>query len=81
MDRSAVAFLLIQMNNGAFRTRVPSTAFFVDVGDGLNTTTVQFAGQLIARIGLATNKPTDWVILRFSQDTRALEEEIAAATA
>lgn len=80
VDRSVTAFLLIQMNNGAFRTKDPATAFFVDFGEGLNTTAVQFAGKLIGRIGLATNKPTDWVILRFSQDTRALEEEIAAAT-
>ena len=81
VDRSSTAFLITQMNNGAFRSRNPATAFFVDAGAGLNTTVVQFAGQLIARIGLATNKPTDWIILRFSQDTRALEEEIAAASA
>jgi hypothetical protein len=54
-------------------------AFFVDVSDQLNTPTVIFAGQLIARVGLATNKPAEFIILRISQDTRALEAELAAA--
>lgn len=79
VDRSVNSFLLTQMNNGAFRSTDPSTAFFVDFGDGLNPPSVQFAGQLIGRIGLATNKPAEYIILRFSQDTRALEEEIAAS--
>lgn len=72
-------FLLAQMNNGAFRTKTPSTAFFVDVSEQLNTPTVIFAGKLIARVGLATNKPAEFIILRISQDTRALEAELAAA--
>ena len=38
-----------------------------------------FAGKLIARVGLATNKPAEFIILRISQDTRALEAELAAA--
>ena len=38
-----------------------------------------FAGKLLARIGLATNKPAEFVVLRISQDTRALEQELAAA--
>lgn len=45
----------------------------------LNTPTVIFAGKLIARVGLATNKPAEFIILRISQDTRALEAELAAA--
>jgi hypothetical protein len=31
--RTITAFLLAQMNNGAFRTKTPSTAFFVDVSE------------------------------------------------
>ncbi len=77
--RTITAFLLAQMNNGAFRSREPAKAFFVDVSDQLNTPTVIFAGQLIARVGLATNKPAEFIILRISQDTRALEAELAAA--
>lgn len=76
--RSCEAFLRIQMKNGAFRSNDPAKAFFVDFGDALNPPSVQFAGQLIGRIGIATAKPTDWIIVRFSQDTRALDEELAA---
>lgn len=56
-------------------------AFFVDVSDQLNTPSVIFAGKLIARVGLATNKPAEFIVLRISQDTRALEAELAAAGA
>ena len=79
--RTITAFLLTQMNNGAFRSREPSKAFFVDVSETLNTPTVIFAGKLIARVGLATNKPAEYVVLRLSQDVRALEAELAAAGA
>ncbi len=77
--RTITSFLLAQMNNGAFRSREPAKAFFVDVSDQLNTPTVVFAGKLLARVGLATNKPAEFVVLRISQDTRALEAELAAA--
>ena len=79
MRRTITSFLLAQMNNGAFRLREPAKAFFVDVSDLLNTPSVVFAGKLLARIGLATNKPAEFVVLRISQDTRALEAELAAA--
>ncbi len=79
--RTLTAFLLAQMNNGAFRSREPAKAFFVDVSDQLNTPSVIFAGKLIARVGLATNKPAEFIILRISQDTRALEAELAATQA
>lgn len=79
--RTITAFLLAQMNNGAFRSRDPAKAFFVDVSDALNTPTVVFAGKLIARVGLATNKPAEFIVLRISQDTRALEAELAGGNA
>ncbi|MGN6108834.1 MAG: phage tail sheath family protein [Kofleriaceae bacterium] len=77
--RSFTAFLITQMNNGAFRSREPAKAFFVDVSDQLNPPSVIFAGQLVARVGLATNKPAEFIVIRISQDTRALEAELAAA--
>lgn len=77
--RTVTSFLLIQMRNGAFRTKNPTTAFFVDFGEGLNPPSDVFAGKLTGRIGLATNKPAEFIILRFSQDTRALDEELSAA--
>ncbi len=69
--RSVYAFLKTQMDVGAFQSTDPSTAFFVDFGDGLNP-----PGQLntvIGRIGLATTQPAEYIRLRFSQDTRAVD--------
>jgi phage tail sheath protein FI len=77
--RTITAFLLAQMNNGAFGSREPAKAFFVDVSDALNPPSVVAAGKLVARVGVATNKPAEFIILEISQDTRALEEELAAA--
>jgi hypothetical protein len=79
--RTITMFLLQQMNLGAFRSRDPETAFFVDVSDELNPPSEVFAGRLHARVGLATNKPAEWVIIAISQDTRALEAELAGAGA
>ena len=42
-----------------------------------NTIERIFAGELHARIGLATQKPADWVVLTFTQDTRELEQRLA----
>ncbi len=81
MRRTITAFLITQMNNGAFRSREPVKVFFVDVSETLNTPTVVFAGKLIARVGLVTNKPAEFIVLRISQDTRVLEAELAAAGA
>jgi phage tail sheath protein FI len=77
--RTITVFLLTQMNNGAFRSNEPKKAFFVDVSDALNPPSVIFAGKLIVRVGLATNKPAEFIEIRISQDTRALEAELAAA--
>ena len=77
--RTITVFLLIQMRQDAFRSKKPKEAFFVDVGVGLNPPSVQFAGQLKARVGLATQKPAEFIILSFSQDLRALEEELLTA--
>jgi phage tail sheath protein FI len=77
--RTVTAFLLTQMYNGAFASRDASKAFFVDVSDQLNTASVIASGRLLVRIGLATNKPAEFIVLQISQDTRALEAELAAA--
>jgi phage tail sheath protein FI len=81
LERTATAFLLIQLQNGAFASTDPNQAFFVDFGEALNTPSVVNAGQVVGRIGLATAKPAEFIVLRFSQDTRAIEAELAAATA
>ena len=77
-NRTVTAFLLNQMRNGAFATKDPATAFFVDTSEALNTPSVVASGRMIIRIGLATAKPAEFIILRISQDTRALEEELAS---
>ena len=81
VDRTARSFLITQMRLGAFRTRDPDTAFYVDVGDGINTEAVIFSGKILIRMGLATQKPALFVVVQVSQDTRALELEIAGAAA
>jgi len=77
LARTVNAFLLIQLKNGAFASTDPATAFFVDFGDTLNTPAVIASGQVVGRIGLATAKPAEFIVLRISQDTRALEAELA----
>ena len=77
VTRSTEAFLTNQMRVGAFRSLDPRKAFSVDFGEGLNPASVIFAGQLVGRIGLATQKPAEFIILKFTQDTRALEQELS----
>lgn len=73
VDRTVRLFLVVEMRKGAFRTKNPETAFFVDFGPGLNPDSVIFAGKLKGRVGLATQKPAEFIVVAFSQDTRALE--------
>jgi hypothetical protein len=69
--RTITAFLITQMQLGAFRSMNPAEAFSVEVSDALNPPSVVFAGKLVARVGLATKKPAEFVILELSQDTRS----------
>ncbi len=77
LERTVSTFLRGEMFKGAFRTKDPATAFFVDFGPGLNQESVIFLNERRGRVGLATKKPADWIILAFTQDTRALEQELA----
>lgn len=79
VDRTVRLFLIGEMKKGAFRTKNPETAFFVDFGRGLNPDSVIFAGKLKGRVGLATQKPAEFINVAFSQDTRALEAELATS--
>lgn len=78
VKRVVTVFLVQEMNKGAFRSTYADEAFFVDVSDQLNPTANEFAGILTLRIGLATNKPAEYIVVLVTQDTRALEESIAA---
>jgi len=70
-------FLLLQYRAGAFRGSTPDKSFFVDVSKDLNTPAVVFSRRLLVNIGLATQKPAEFIIITISQDTRELEEELA----
>lgn len=69
LTRTCKAFLKTQMDVGAYASTDPDKAFFVDFGDRLNP-----AGTNVVtgRIGQATNRPAEYIILKFSEDTRAL---------
>jgi hypothetical protein len=76
--RTVEQFLGSQMSLGAFRTKDPETAFYVDFSEALNTPAVINSFQLLGRIGLATQKPNEWTTLSFSQYTAGAEAEISA---
>lgn len=77
--RILTAFLIREMNKGAFRSTDPATAFFVDASDQLNPLVNVYAGIMTIRVGLATNKPAEFIVVLVTQDTRALAAELNAA--
>lgn len=76
VETSVFALLYGWMQKGAFASKDPNTAFFVDVSDALNTASVVRSGKLVMRVGLATNSPAEFVVIKITKDTRALQEEI-----
>lgn len=76
--RTVQAFLLELCKNEAFKSSDPKKAFFVDFGAALNPASVQAQHEVVARIGLATSEPAEFIILLIGPDTRALDEELAA---
>lgn len=79
IERTIRKFMVEQTRNDAFASNDPKKAFSLDVGPGLNPPSEAFARRVNARIGVATAKPAEFIVLRVGQDTRALEEELAAA--
>ncbi len=75
--RNLNAFLLQQLAAGAFATDDPSLAFFVDFGDALNPASTP--NVMTGRVGLAMAAPAEFIVVRFSQDTRALDAQTAGA--
>lgn len=76
-ERTVTAFLREQLRKRAFASSVPSEAFRVDTSTNVNTPLVIQQGKLIIDVALATAKPIDFIIVRISQDTSALEEQLA----
>ena len=70
-------YLYDWMLKEVFQTTNPATAYYVDVSDALNPPSLQRAGKLKIRIGLATASPIDWVWIEVTKDTRAYDEERA----
>lgn len=78
--RSIESFLLTRFNQRAFRGSTPDTSYFVDAdADTLNPPSEVDAGRLNIRVGLATQRPIEFIVLRFSQDLRDAQAELAAA--
>jgi hypothetical protein len=75
-NRIITAFLLREMAKDAFRSKNPALAFYVDSSDQLNPVANEFAGIMTIRIGLATNKPGEFIVVIVTQDTRALLESL-----
>jgi phage tail sheath protein FI len=77
VERTVRGYLLDWTDNGAFASTDPDQAFFVDGdvdGIGINNARVRAQNKLYVRVGIATAKPGEYVIILVSQDTRALNE-------
>jgi hypothetical protein len=75
--RTIKGYLITQLGQGAFASRDPKTAFFVEVSrDGAE----RLRGELSVKVGLATQKPAEFVIVRLSQVTLASSTTGAATS-
>lgn len=79
IGQTVYAFLLTQFNVGAFRGTTPDTSFSVNFGSDLNPPTEIFAGRLNGEVGLATQKPAEFIVITFRQDLRDIQAELAKA--
>jgi phage tail sheath protein FI len=62
-------FLLALYNDGYFAGSTPDQAFFVVCDDTNNTAATIALGQVIVDVGIAPNKPAEFVRFRFQQKT------------
>lgn len=81
VSRVVEVFLLGETRKGAFVTRDPSLAFFVDFSNALNPASSRAARTVNGRVGLAMAEPADFIVIIVGKDTRAIDEEIAALKA
>ena len=75
VERTIRVYLIGKMRDGCFASTDPATAFYVDVSEALNPPSTRAQGILRVRIGLATNRPAEFIWILVTQDTRALESE------
>jgi hypothetical protein len=76
VSRTVSQFLVTQTGLGAFATRDPRLAFFVDFGKALNPSSKP--NITTGRIGLATAQPAEYIVVLFAQDTTALDKATAS---
>lgn len=81
LRRATNVFLLLQTRQGAFASDDPKQAYSIDFGAGINLPSDALALTMNGRIGLATAKPGEFIVVRVGQDTTALEAELAALAA
>lgn len=77
VNRTVDAFLNAQTRLGAFRSRKPAEAYYVDTSKKYNPISLRLQNKFIVKIGLATQKPGEFIELLVSQDTRDLEAELS----
>lgn len=80
-EDSVIVFMLELCRNECFKSTDPAKAFFVDFGPALNPPSVQAQKKVVARLGVATSEPAEFVVVLVGPDTRALDEELAALAA
>lgn len=78
---TVTAFMRDLTANGAFASKVPSEAFYIDFGPGINTAASKKAQTIYADFGVATQDPAKYVVVRIGPDNRALEAQFAALAA
>lgn len=81
LERTGEAFMNTQTKNDAFASDIPAEAYFLDFGDMLNPASTAFQRKIVGRLGVATAKPAEFIVIKLSQDTRALDAELAALAA
>lgn len=81
LERTGEAFMNTQTRNDAFASDIPAQAYFLDFGDALNPASTAFQRKIVGRLGVATAKPAEFIVIKLSQDTRALDAELAALAA
>ena len=80
VNRTVEGYLLTQFNRHAFRGDTPAESFFVDTDAmSVNPPTEVQARRLNVDVGLATQRPLEFIVLRFRQDLRDVEKQLAAS--
>lgn len=81
LERTGDSFMNIQTKNDAFASDIPSEAYFLNFSEALNPPSTAFQRKIVGRLGVATAKPAEFIVIKLSQDTRALDAELAALAA